>query len=198
MGFRTEIHQEICSICSGYAYYRCLQPYIHKLYTEHSCVSLDRSVDGIFEHTDFRNYLVMLVGKSTAVNIVDVLLIVAYLTCLAIEVAADEQQWTYQSTKHAKPEKSAQCATNRNPVVSYCQPEDLRRGFITGGLFRYSRHPNFAAEQALWYVLYGFGCNATVMIFVLRSNYKKTWWNWTVIAPLSLSILIFWVRHPVM
>jgi steroid 5-alpha reductase family enzyme len=96
-------------------------------------------------------------------NAVDVLLIVAFITCLTIEIVADEQQWTYQSVKHGASSKPTSGAPKPSSRHSYCQIEDLKRGFIAGGLFKYSRHPNFACEQALWYVLYGFGGNATVI-----------------------------------
>ena len=35
------------------------------------------------------------------------------------------------------------------------------KGFITSGLFRYSRHPNFWAEQCLWWSMWLFGVAAT-------------------------------------
>jgi steroid 5-alpha reductase family enzyme len=38
---------------------------------------------------------------------------------------------------------------------------DLDRGFITTGLFAYSRHPNFFAEQSIWFMLYQWSCFAT-------------------------------------
>jgi steroid 5-alpha reductase family enzyme len=98
---------------------------------------------------------VLLIGSATPIDYKDFLCIAALVASLSIETVADEQQWTYQSTKHAKTQK----ATSQ---VSYCQPEDLKRGFITGGLFRYSRHPNFACEQLNWYLFYAFGCIATV------------------------------------
>jgi steroid 5-alpha reductase family enzyme len=32
--------------------------------------------------------------------------------------------------------------------------ESLDRGFVVSGLWSWSRHPNFAAEQAIWIVFY--------------------------------------------
>lgn len=54
----------------------------------------------------------------------------------------------------------------------------LDRGFITSGLWSWSRHPNFAAEQAVWVVLYAWGAR-TSGIFA----------NWTFIGALSYLIL---------
>src|SRR5579862_4101629 len=116
------------------------------------------------ESTDFRNYLVMLIGDKTPINSADILLTVAFIGCLSLETIADEQQWIYQNAKHAKPAKETRSASKQARVASYCQPEDLQRGFIAGGLFKYSRHPNFACEQAIWFIFYAFGCNATVCV----------------------------------
>ncbi|KKP02165.1 hypothetical protein THAR02_05751 [Trichoderma harzianum] len=38
---------------------------------------------------------------------------------------------------------------------------ELDRGFITTGLWAYSRHPNFFAEQTIWFMLYQWSCFAT-------------------------------------
>ena len=56
--------------------------------------------------------------------------------------------------------------------------EDLERGFNTTGLFAYSRHPNFAAEQAVWVSLYGWSCWVT-----------QTYYNWSAIGPIAYLIL---------
>lgn len=42
---------------------------------------------------------------------------------------------------------------------------DLDRGFITSGLWGYSRHPNFFAEQTIWFILYQWSCYATKSLF---------------------------------
>ena len=110
---------------------------------------------------DDSNYLVMLIGPDTP-NYLDVICIIALIASIAIESLADEQQWVYQNAKHATPSRSTRSRVEKVPKASYCSPDDIMRGFITGGLFRYSRHPNFACEQANWYIFYAFGCVATV------------------------------------
>ena len=117
-----------------------------------------------------RNYLVMLAGAKTPLNYLDVICIALLIASLTIETIADEQQWIYQSAKYATPSKSSPSHSNEASVVSYCQPEDLQRGFITGGLFRYSRHPNFTCEQINWYLFYAFGCIATVATSTIWIN----------------------------
>lgn len=42
---------------------------------------------------------------------------------------------------------------------------DLDRGFVVTGLWTYSRHPNFAAEQAIWVALYQWSCFASDTLF---------------------------------
>jgi len=47
------------------------------------------------------------------------------------------------------------------------------------GLWGYSRHPNFAAEQSIWFVLYQWSCYTT-----------KTLYNWAGVGP-SFLIMLF-------
>jgi len=56
--------------------------------------------------------------------------------------------------------------------------EDLDRGFNTTGLFRWSRHPNFAAEQSIWVLVYQWSCLAT-----------DSFYNWTIAGAISYLIL---------
>ncbi|KAF7510604.1 hypothetical protein GJ744_006216 [Endocarpon pusillum] len=83
---------------------------------------------------------------------------------------ADQQQWQFQSAK-----KSYQETAKVPPKFNR---EDLDRGFIVTGLWSWSRHPNFAAEQAFWLTLYQWSCHTT------NSTY-----NWTGIGALSYLIL---------
>lgn len=52
----------------------------------------------------------------------------------------------YQTAKYEY-KKTAKLPTGFNA-------DDLNRGFITSGLWAYSRHPNFALEQTIWIALY--------------------------------------------
>ena len=56
--------------------------------------------------------------------------------------------------------------------------EDLDRGFNTTGVWAYSRHPNFAAEQSFWIILYIWSCWVT-----------QTYYNWTGIGAIMYLIL---------
>lgn len=58
----------------------------------------------------------------------------------------------FQSLKHSIP------ADQRSKLSD---PE-LRQGFYTSGLFKYSRHPNYFAEQAMWVCVYLYSTTPTI------------------------------------
>jgi steroid 5-alpha reductase family enzyme len=70
----------------------------------------------------------------------DWLLAVLFLLFLTGETIADQQQWEFHQRKGA-------ARTAGQPIGI---------GFLSSGLFRYSRHPNFFFEQAQWWVVFGF------------------------------------------
>ena len=88
----------------------------------------------------------------------DYTLALAALVVVATEFTADNQQQAFQAYKHAylakkKGDKSAKAynAEEQWPGSRLdWSPEDAERGFVTRGLWRYSRHPNFLCEQAFW------------------------------------------------
>ncbi|MDR1748631.1 MAG: DUF1295 domain-containing protein [Spirochaetaceae bacterium] len=60
--------------------------------------------------------------------------------CIAIETIADNQQWRFQQAKHGPGDRAP--ARYR---------EDIRRGFLTQGLFGVCRHPNYFGELGFWW-----------------------------------------------
>ena len=76
----------------------------------------------------------------------DVVLALITLAVILMESIADNQQNDYfkekQSWEKRKDKKDA--------------PARIKRGFLTDGLFRNSRHPNYFAEIAFWWCIYGF------------------------------------------
>ena len=84
-------------------------------------------------------------GAALGLAPADGLLAAGFLLLLAGEAVTDEQQWAFQARKHALSPKARQAAGG-----------DLARGFLTTGVFAYSRHLNFACEQGLWVAFYGF------------------------------------------
>jgi steroid 5-alpha reductase family enzyme len=74
----------------------------------------------------------------------DAAVTVAFLVCLVGESVADQQQWNFQQ---------------RRKVLAAQGAEDP--GFLRGGLFRFSRHPNYFFEIAQWWLIAVFGVIAT-------------------------------------
>ncbi|KAL2263222.1 hypothetical protein VTK26DRAFT_7716 [Humicola hyalothermophila] len=92
------------------------------------------------------------------------------LGLILVEHLADQQQWAYQGAKKQYRETSK--------VPRGFKKADLDRGFVTSGLWGYSRHPNFAAEQSIWFFLYQWSCYAT-----------KSLYNWAGLGPFLLVLL---------
>ncbi|GAA1852647.1 DUF1295 domain-containing protein [Microbacterium koreense] len=65
---------------------------------------------------------------------------VLFVVFLIAEFIADQQQWVFHKAKAA----------------------GRAEGFLSSGLFAYSRHPNFFFEQAQWWVFYAIGAVAAV------------------------------------
>ncbi|GHJ89330.1 hypothetical protein NliqN6_5732 [Naganishia liquefaciens] len=84
------------------------------------------------------------------------------LACLSVltiylQWISDNQQYSYQTYKHAlKASPPDNQAIQKHKVWQHGSsriewtPRDIKRGFLTRGLFRWSRHPNFACEQVMW------------------------------------------------
>ncbi|RYP83222.1 hypothetical protein DL769_001418 [Monosporascus sp. CRB-8-3] len=79
------------------------------------------------------------------------------LLLILSEWFSDQQQWDYQTAKKQY-QKTAK-------VPRGFSQEDLDRGFVTTGLWAYCRHPNFAAEQTIWFVLYQWSCYASKTLY---------------------------------
>jgi len=82
------------------------------------------------------------------------------------EMMADIQQWKFQSKKKALV-KSGQELTG-----------EYKKGFLDTGLWRFSRHPNYFAEQAIWVCFYLFSVSAS-----------GQWLNWSIAGSLLLILL---------
>ncbi|KAI8966353.1 DUF1295-domain-containing protein [Daldinia sp. FL1419] len=119
-------------------------------------------------------YIVLLSSRfEPEATAVDVVFTMVQLGLILSEWFSDQQQWDYQS---AKKEYSK---TAKVPRGCGFTQEELDRGFITSGLWAYCRHPNFAAEQTIWIVLYQWSCYAS-----------KSFYNWAALGPVFL-IMIF-------
>ena len=97
----------------------------------------------------------------TAFGVADGVLVVLFVGFLVGETVADQQQWRFQQAKRADLD------AGREPSAR----------FVTSGLFRFSRHPNFFFEQAQWWVVAGFGVAAARAV------------PWTVVGAVLLTAL---------
>lgn len=88
----------------------------------------------------------------------------------AFQPVTDSAFVDYQNAKHQY-NKDAKLPRGWNQ-------SDLDRGFLTSGLWAYSRHPNFLAEQAIWFVLYQWSCYSTNSLY-----------SWTFVGSGSLILL---------
>ncbi|KAF9526411.1 integral membrane protein [Crepidotus variabilis] len=113
-------------------------------------------------------YTASVLQPHTALTTSDYGLAALSLVVLALEFTADNQQFAFHAFKHAvqAEEKKNKSVTNGDSKpLGYdasaqwpgarlnWQRSDAKRGFITRGLWRYSRHPNFACEQKFWHIM---------------------------------------------
>ncbi len=82
-------------------------------------------------------------AHPTTLTIWDVVFALLFVMFLVGETIADQQQWNFHAAKQRAGDM-------------------LEPGFLTTGLFRYSRHPNFFCEQAQWWMVYCLGAVAAV------------------------------------
>ena len=100
--------------------------------------------------------------NPVALNALDVIAAVVFVGLLVGETVADQQQWNFH---HRKAAAQAAGRTVDPP-------------FLTRGLFRFSRHPNFFFEQAQWWVVFFFGAIAAGSVL-----------QWTVVGAVLLTVL---------
>ena len=85
-----------------------------------------------------------------------------FLVLLIGQTVADNQQWNFQQDKKRR----------------IADGEDVAQPFLTTGLFRYSRHPNYFCEIAMWCVFYLFSVAAS-----------GQWLHWTGLGCIGLILL---------
>jgi steroid 5-alpha reductase family enzyme len=89
-----------------------------------------------------------------------------FIVFVIIETIADQQQWNYQYEKYRK-------------IKSGEKLDGIyEKGFLHTGLWKYMRHPNYMAEQAIWICFYFLGVAGS-----------GEWFNWTFSGCLLLLIL---------
>ncbi|KAH7106431.1 DUF1295-domain-containing protein [Auriculariales sp. MPI-PUGE-AT-0066] len=96
------------------------------------------------------------------------------LTLVALEFVSDNQQYAYQTWKRTSATKVDSSYAWPGARLAFTEA-DRSRGFITRGLWGWSRHPNFACEQSFWITQTFFPILASPSAFhshILRSSLK--------------------------
>ena len=92
------------------------------------------------------------VQQPKSLSTSDYILAALALVDIAAEFVADNQQYSYQTFKH-----TGIVAKNDWPFANLnWTPADVKRGFVTKGLWAWTRHPNFLCEQSFWVSTYPF------------------------------------------
>lgn len=111
--------------------------------------------------------LLAALNADKSINIIDVIAGILMIGFLVIETIADNHLYEFHREK-------------KNPDPNNIQyPESIKNGFMSEKMWKYVRHPNFTAEQAIWGCFYFFGVAAS-----------GKWINFTLAGPILL-ILIF-------
>ena len=119
----------------------------------------------------FQNLLLLLITVpayvawqriGTPLGALDILVAAVFVLFFLGESIADEQQWKFQTAKYASIGRGEMPSAN----------------FLTTGLFRFSRHPNFFCEQAMWWTFYFFSVAAGAAFL-----------NWSIVGAALLSAL---------
>lgn len=104
---------------------------------------------------------------------------ILFVAFLAFETVADQEQYTFQRVKHGEIRLDRAPAWFGPPDKRDGALEaDIRRGFLTHGLFRLSRHPNYFGELAVWWSLY-----------FLASGVTGDFVHWSGIGAVALTAL---------
>jgi len=104
--------------------------------------------------------------SSAPLGALDATAAALWTALLAMQAVADAQQFCFQSEKYRRR------AERIPPGPEY------EAGFLSRGLWAYSRHPNYFCEVALWWVFYLFSVPAT-----------GAWLNWTGLGAAGLTLL---------
>ncbi|MGA3015132.1 MAG: DUF1295 domain-containing protein [Bacteroidales bacterium] len=110
--------------------------------------------------------IVALQNMNKPLGISDYLSAGLMLFFITWEAIADFQQWEFQSKKWATIKAGGELNG------------ELNKGFLDKGLWAYSRHPNYFAEQAIWVCFY---------LFSITSSGE--WFNWSIAGCLLLIVL---------
>ncbi|KAI0297253.1 hypothetical protein B0F90DRAFT_1575165, partial [Multifurca ochricompacta] len=147
-----------------------------------------------------QNILLLLMATPTLLAVTlptpltrsDGVLALTALVLLAWEFTADNQQFAFHAWKHGTYDARAHWPGAR---LSWTK-DDAARGFCTRGLWSWSRHPNFFAEQSFWALLNLLSLlsspSAPALASVHGTTLKDAFYALAPLAPsLALCLLFF-------
>jgi len=143
----------------------------------------------------YQNFLILLFSTplllaalypDTPLTVTDIVAATLMLLFIVTETIADNQMYRFQKGKRtgmpADPAYVGSADVGSADVgsadVRSADAGSAEKGFMTGGLWKYVRHPNYASEQAIWISFYLFGVAAS-----------GSWINFTMVGPVLLVIL---------
>ncbi len=100
--------------------------------------------------------------RQQPLNWLDAVAAALFLLLYFFEALADEQMWRFQENKRQR----------------IAAGQAIDQPFITTGLFRYCRHPNYFCEIGMWWVFY---------LFAVAGSGQ--WVHWTGLGCISLTLL---------
>ena len=102
------------------------------------------------------------IHRDAPLSALDVVATVLFALFVLGETVADEQMWRFQQDKKDR----------------LARGETVEVPFFRDGLYRYSRHPNYFCEMALWWAFYLFAVGAS-----------GQWLHWTLCGTVLLTLL---------
>jgi len=106
-------------------------------------------------------------GKSP-LNLLDFIATLMFLSGIAIESLADDQQYAFQTEKYRRIRQGLELTG------------EYKDGFKQSGLFAIVRKPNYAAEQWIWISYY---------LFSVAATKSEQIWNWSASGCILLCLL---------
>jgi len=88
---------------------------------------------------------------ETSCNWKDIALCFAFIAFIGMETISDQQHWNFHEKKYGVTAQQRKLHPD----------QDVKDGFFQSGLFCFSRHPNYFAEQSVWMVIYLFSLTHT-------------------------------------
>ncbi len=116
--------------------------------------------------------LLVVMESTVSFGIFDISIAILLIGFIVFETVADRQQMVFQQNKYK--------LLHEGKMLEEL-PSPYNKGFNTNGLWAYSRHPNYLAEQSIWVLLFVFTISAGVT--------KYIFFNWTIIGSMFLILL---------